>query len=87
MFHPQPLYHNGQVWITYSASHCQTPNYALGLLKYTGGDPTQQSSWSKSSKPVLSAANGNYGVGHNSFFTSPDGKETWVNMAPGIKAS
>ena len=34
--------------------------------------------WEKSDKPVFKKANGVYGVGHCSFFTSPDGSETWI---------
>ncbi|KAH9210671.1 glycosyl hydrolase [Leptodontidium sp. 2 PMI_412] len=73
---PHPLYHNGEIWLSYSGSFCGTPNYALGLLKYNGGDPLLRSSWNKTG-PVLSQANGNYGTGHNCFFTSPDGTEIW----------
>lgn len=28
---------------------------------------------------MLSQGNGNYGTGHNCFFMSPDGTETWVS--------
>ncbi|KAL5321219.1 hypothetical protein ACEPPN_012032 [Leptodophora sp. 'Broadleaf-Isolate-01'] len=73
---PHPLYHNGEIWLSYSGSFCGTPNYALGLLKYNGGDPLLRSSWNKTG-PVLSQANGNYGTGHNCFFSSPDGTEIW----------
>jgi GH43 family beta-xylosidase len=30
---------NGQTFIVFSASHCSTPDYKLGLLTYNGGDP------------------------------------------------
>ncbi|KAE8448231.1 hypothetical protein EG329_009661 [Mollisiaceae sp. DMI_Dod_QoI] len=73
---PHPLYHGGEVWLTYSGSFCGTPNYALGLLHYIGGDPLSRSSWVKKG-PVLSQANGNYGTGHNCFFKSPDGTQIW----------
>ncbi|RDW64674.1 hypothetical protein BP6252_10325 [Coleophoma cylindrospora] len=73
---PHPLYHNGEIWLSYSGSYCGTPYYALGLLHYTGGDPLLQSSWNKTG-PVLSQANGNYGTGHNCFFQSPDGSQVW----------
>ncbi|PBP19164.1 hypothetical protein BUE80_DR010020 [Diplocarpon rosae] len=73
---PHPLYHAGQIWLSYSGSYCGTPDYALGLLKYNGGDPLLKSSWEKTG-PVFSKANGNYGTGHNAFFTSPDGTEIW----------
>ncbi|KAL3417492.1 glycosyl hydrolase family 43 protein [Phlyctema vagabunda] len=73
---PHPLYHGGEIWLSYSGSFCGTPNYAIGLLRYNGGDPLLGSSWEKTG-PVFSQANGNYGTGHNCFFTSPDGTEIW----------
>lgn len=38
-----------------------------------------RSSWQKTG-PVLSAANANFGTGHNCFFLSPDGTEIWVSQ-------
>ncbi|KAF2162624.1 glycoside hydrolase family 43 protein [Zasmidium cellare ATCC 36951] len=73
---PYALYHEGNTWLSFSAGTCDSPTYSLGLLKYNGGDPMEIGSWSKTG-PVFSSANGNYGTGHNSFFTSPDGSETW----------
>ena len=74
---PAALYHGGKTYLAFSASSCWTNYYALGLLTWNGsGDPAKSSSWSKKG-PVLSSANGNYGTGHNGFFTSPDGTETW----------
>lgn len=74
---PIALQHDGRTWITYSASFCGTEDYQLGTLEYLGGDPVLQTSWRKSDGPVFSKANGAYGTGHNDFFTSPDGTETW----------
>ncbi len=70
----------GRTFIVFSASHCSTPDYKLGLLTYNGGDPLQQSSWVKSSQPIFqrSNANGVYAPGHNGFFKSPDGTEDWI---------
>ncbi|KAH8670712.1 hydrolase [Ilyonectria robusta] len=73
---PHPLYHGDDIWLSFSASYCGTPNYSLGLLHWNGGDPLEASSWNKTG-PVFAQANGNYGTGHNSFFTSPDGTEIW----------
>ncbi|KAL2157270.1 hypothetical protein VTH06DRAFT_6310 [Thermothelomyces fergusii] len=73
---PAPLYHDGRIFLAYSASFCWTPSYQLGLLTYNGGDPTAASSWTKTG-PFFSSANGNYGPGHNSFVNSPDGTEIW----------
>lgn len=70
------MYHGGKTYLTFSASYCWTPSYALGLLTYVSGDPTEARSWRKTG-PVFSSANGQYGTGHNSFFLSPDEKEIW----------
>ncbi|SJL83960.1 family 43 glycosylhydrolase [Vibrio palustris] len=75
---PEPLIHNGQVYIVYSASYCETDDYKLGLLKLTGNDPMNPRAWTKYEQPVLTQANGIYGPGHNGFFTSPDGSENWI---------
>lgn len=75
---PNALYHNNNTWLSFSASWCGTPTYSLGLLAYDGsGDPHDATSWTKSG-PAFSSANGNYGTGHNVFFSSPDGTEVWV---------
>ncbi|NUP24661.1 MAG: family 43 glycosylhydrolase [Streptomyces sp.] len=74
------LQRGGKTFIVYSASHCSTPDYKLGMLTYNGGDPLSSSSWVKSPNPVFqrSNANGVYGPGHNGFFKSPDGTEDWM---------
>lgn len=71
---------NGKTFIVFSASHCSTPDYKLGLLTYNGGDPLLSSSWVKSAQPIFqrSNTNGVYGPGHNGFFKSPDGTEDWI---------
>jgi GH43 family beta-xylosidase len=62
------MYHGGKTFIAYSASFCWTPNYSLGLLTWNGsGDPALAASWKKSSGPVFTNANGNYGPGHNGY--------------------
>ncbi len=77
---PVALQHDGKTFIIYSASYCNTPDYQLGMLTYTGGDPLSADSWVKNPEPVFvrSDANGVYGPGHNGFFKSPDGTEDWI---------
>lgn len=77
---PEVIQRNGRTFIAYSASHCSTPDYKVGLLTYNGGDPLLSSSWTKSPNPIFSRsdANGVYGPGHNGFFKSPDGTEDWI---------
>lgn len=80
----------GDLFLTYSASACWSDDYALGLLSApAGSDPLNASAWTKSPHPVLakSPANNVYATGHNGFFTSPDGTESWIvyhaNTGPG----
>ncbi|MGW6733671.1 family 43 glycosylhydrolase [Streptomyces sp. NPDC055013] len=77
---PEPLYHNGRTFLTYSASYCNTADYKLGQLELTGSDPLNPGSWTKKQTPVFQRndANGAYGPGHNGFFASPDGTENWI---------
>ncbi|MEV4510264.1 family 43 glycosylhydrolase [Dactylosporangium sp. NPDC049525] len=74
------LTRGGKTFIVYSASHCSTPDYKLGMLTYNGGDPLLSSSWVKSPQPVFQRSNANsvYAPGHNGFFKSPDGTEDWI---------
>ncbi|EMR64491.1 putative glycosyl family protein [Eutypa lata UCREL1] len=76
---PAALYFGGKTYIAYSASDCWTQYYCLGLLTWNGNsNPTSASAWTKSNSCVFSSANGNYGSGHNSFFQSPSGDQTWI---------
>jgi GH43 family beta-xylosidase len=73
---PALLARNGKLFLTYSASATDA-SYCMGMLTASAGanllDPA---SWTKSREPVFktSAANGQYGPGHNAFTTTPDGK-------------
>ncbi|WP_139924505.1 family 43 glycosylhydrolase [Hymenobacter sp. DG01] len=87
---PQILKHADKTFVVYSASHCSTDDYALGLLTASNtADPMQLSSWKKSATPVFvkNPAGQAYGPGHNSFFQSKDGTEDWIiyhaNPQPG----
>jgi GH43 family beta-xylosidase len=75
---PEALIHNDKLFMVYSASYCNTPDYKLGMLELTGSNPMNPDDWTKSSEPVFTKGNGVYGPGHNGFFTSPDGKENWL---------
>ncbi|KAH7322223.1 Arabinanase/levansucrase/invertase [Rhizoctonia solani] len=71
---PAPLQHGGRTWIVYSASYCDANGYSLGRLELTGSDPLSPTSWTKyNAGPIFSTANGEYGPGHNGFFTAPSG--------------
>jgi GH43 family beta-xylosidase len=78
---PEPLMHGGKVFMTYSASGCWTPDYALGLLSApVGANLMDASSWQKSAQPVFKSnpSAGIYGPASNGFFSSPDGRQTWM---------
>jgi GH43 family beta-xylosidase len=78
---PEPLVHGGKVFITYSASGCWTPDYALGLLSApVGANLMVASSWHKSAQPVFSSnpSADIYGPASNGFFSSPNGSQTWM---------
>ena len=70
-----------EVFLIYSASYCGTDDYSLGQLRLKKkGNPLIKDDWIKSENPVFSKSpeNNAFGPGHNSFFTSPDGKENWI---------
>ena len=78
---PEVLQHGGQTFIVYSASHCATDDYALGLLTASAtADPMDASAWVKSATPIFvkNPAGGAYGPGHNGFFVSKDGSQNWL---------
>jgi GH43 family beta-xylosidase len=77
---PEALQHNGKTFIIFSASGCWTPDYALGMLTYGGGNPLVAAAWTKSPKPVFQSdpANRVFAPGHNGFFISPDGTQNWI---------
>jgi GH43 family beta-xylosidase len=87
---PVALLHGRKLFIIYSASGCWTDDYCLGMLTFTGKkNLLDRNAWKKTADPVFKQKpeNGVYAPGHNSFFTSPDGKESWIlyhaNSAPG----
>lgn len=87
---PEVLRHGDKLFLVYSASGCWTDAYALGMLTAdAGSDLGNPASWTKTPTPVFqqSPANHVFAPGHNSFFTSPDGRQSWLlyhaNDAPG----
>jgi GH43 family beta-xylosidase len=73
---PAVLVKNGKVFITYSASATDA-NYCMGLLTASAtANLLDAKSWTKATQPVFKSSDSTsqYGPGHNSFTTSPDGK-------------
>ncbi|MBV9759572.1 MAG: glycoside hydrolase family 43 protein [Acidobacteriaceae bacterium] len=78
---PEVLKHGGKLFLTFSASHCSTDDYELGMLTASAdSDLLNPESWKKSARPVFSgsAEAQAFGTGHNGFFESPDGKQDWI---------
>lgn len=74
---PAVLIRNGRVYLTYSASATDA-NYCLGLLTADAdADLLDVGSWTKSKEPVFKSSpeTSQYGPGHNSFTTTPDGSK------------
>jgi GH43 family beta-xylosidase len=73
---PAVLNRNGRVFIAYSAAATDA-NYCMGLLwADAGADLLDPKSWRKSPTPVFKTdeAAQQFGPGHNSFTTTPDGR-------------
>lgn len=73
---PAVLVRHGRIFIAYSASATDA-NYCMGLLwADAGAELLDPASWHKSPVPVFAtdAAAGQFGPGHNSFTTTPDGR-------------
>ncbi len=88
---PQFITHDGSLFMFYSAGGCWTDGYSLGAMQLNiGEDPMDVANWSRLDQNPLFTSNAAaraYGPGHNSFFTSPDGSESWIlyhaNAEPG----
>lgn len=75
---PETLWHQGKLFIIYSASGSWGDDYCLGQLSLNGGDPLRPQAWVKKPVPVFSRTANVFGPGHCSFVSSPDGKEDWI---------
>lgn len=73
---PYAFVKNDTVYLTYSGGAANSYTYVLGLLTAKADDDLLNiSNWKKSGVPVLSfySVEGEYGPGHNSFFTDDRG--------------
>jgi GH43 family beta-xylosidase len=80
---PEVLRRKDRLHVIYSASWCGTKAYTLGRLTVDAGDDLlSPRTWARAKAPqpvfATSAANGVFGPGHGSFFSSPDGRESWM---------
>ncbi|EKK3980995.1 family 43 glycosylhydrolase [Cronobacter sakazakii] len=80
---PAVVKHGERLFITYSAS-ATDENYCMGLLWIDqAADLRAPRNWHKSPQPVFTTSyeNRQYGPGHNSFTTTPDGQDVLVYHA------
>ena len=80
---PEVLSHGDLLHVIYSASWCGTGAYSLGRLTVPKrADLLDPATWAgaKHPSPVFAKAPGRgvWGPGHGSFFTSPDGRQSWM---------
>ena len=74
---PHAFVKDGTIYMTYSGGSANRYTYALGLLTAsTESNLLDPCVWTKSITPVLTfcSVDGEYGPGHNSFFTNEDGE-------------
>ncbi|MEM7312887.1 MAG: family 43 glycosylhydrolase, partial [Planctomycetota bacterium] len=72
---PEILKHNGTFYLTYSGSHFESPNYAVGYA--TSDSPLGP--WKKyAHNPVMKSTAYAHGTAHHDFTTSPDGSERFI---------
>lgn len=86
---PETLWHDGKLFIIYSASGFWDDNYCLGQLTWTGGDVLDSKAWLKNPEPVFKRTSDVLGPGHCCFVKSPDGREDWIvyhaHLGPGTR--
>lgn len=78
---PTALSHGGRTFLTYSSCDTGKPDYAIYMISIADtADPMVPGNWTRHPAPLLQRndAAGVYGPGHHSFFTSPDGSQTWI---------
>lgn len=72
---PEILKHKGIYYLTYSGSHFENPNYAVGYATSS----TPLGPWKKHEfNPVMKSTEYAHGTAHHCFTESPDGKEIFI---------
>lgn len=72
---PEIVKHKGTYYLTYSGSHFENPEYAVGYA--TSDSPLGP--WKKYAfNPVMKSTAYGHGTAHHCFTPSPDGKETFI---------
>ncbi|QMU96449.1 family 43 glycosylhydrolase [Microbacterium esteraromaticum] len=80
--------HDGEVYLAYSASGYWTIYYAIGYLKYVGGDPMDAANWVKNPTPIMSKNSEVTGTGTGPNFTDHEGTDWFMFQArPGTSTT
>ena len=64
---------DGSVYLSYAGSAYWTSAYAIGCIKYLGGDPMDINSWEKSPEPIFSKSSEVNGCAHACYVKDTDG--------------
>ncbi len=75
---PEALWHDGRLFIIYSASGSWGDDYCLGQLAWTGGEVLDPKSWVKKPTAVFAGTGQVISPGHASFVKSRDDTEDWM---------
>lgn len=80
--------HDGEVYMAYSASGYWTIHYAIGYLRYAGGDPMDAANWVKNPTPIMSKNDEVTGTGTGPNFTDHEGTAWFMYQArPGTSTT
>lgn len=66
---------DGSVYLSYAGSTYWSSTYAVGCMKYLGGDPMDAKSWEKSPEPIFSKSAEVNGCAHACYVTDTDGND------------
>lgn len=72
---------DGEVYLAYSASGYWTIHYAIGYLKYAGGDPMDAANWIKNPTPIMSKNAEVTGTGTGPNFVDHEGTDWFLFQA------
>lgn len=72
---------DGEVFMAYSASGYWTIYYAIGYLRYTGGDPMDASNWVKNPTPIMNKNTEVTGPGTGPNFVDHEGTDWFLFQA------
>ena len=77
-----PYFYSSSQWqgIIYSTGASWSDSYGLNTITFTGGNPLSESSWVKSTTPLLASSEtaGPWSPGHACVVMSPSGDETYL---------